>query len=950
MRPIFKLMKFKTNYLLHILFLVLWCCAFIIIAFLPKYDSEEVVVAPPTQKSEFFPKENVQSRNEYLRQVLANPTTGTVPANALEMEQSFAKELNFQAYLARFKRSKFGGSTSSSNNQLTWSSLGPNNVGGRTRAVALDVTNENIIVAGGVSGGVWRSENGGQTWTKTTTPEQLHSVTCIVQDIRPGKENVWYYGTGELVGNSTRAPGAPFRGDGIYKSIDGGRSWQPLPSTKVNDPDNFSSPFMYVWDITINPNSIDDEIIAAIYGGIIRSADGGQTWSTVLGNSLYELGGGIDLNILSSIFYTDIHRTDNGVFYASLSRSTNVSGIFSPLAGVYLSTDGISWFRVVTHSRLPYRRTELGSSLSNPNVVYFLSDTGIGHQLLKYDSNTGLSADLSRSIPDGSNDIESFDSQSSYDLFVRVHPNNPDIVYLGGTNLYRSTDGFATQSTTALIGGYSAADTDARYENHHPDQHDLVFLPSDPNVMISANDGGLFRTDDNLASTVAYQSLNNGYITTQYYTVTLSQSANDDFAFGGLQDNGTLLSGFNADNNAVRLIGGDGGFTASTKFGINYYSSFQNGQVYRLTLNPNLGLNSFARVDPVGAGTNPAQPILFINPFVLDNNNGNRMFYAGGDFIWRNKNLSQIPSGDQSKTSVNWDRLDRTSLEFGSVSALETSTIPENILYYGSSDGKLFKVLNAHSDEYEVAEITSDLFPLGAYINAIAVNPTDGDELVVVFSNYQVLSVFRSRDAGSSFESISGNLEDDPMGTGAGPSVRWAEIVPKISGEIDYYLATSIGLFSATFVDGDNTIWNQEGAATIGNVPVNMLDYRRSDGKVVAATHGNGLYSSRIDGVLPERVAPNNSKLTVQSAFPNPFVSDIAINFNVPETDFIRIRVYDTRGRVIKTIASGLGFKGENEIFWDATDVSNSSVPAGVYIIRIEYRDQIEALKVICSR
>jgi len=326
------------------------------------------------------------------------------------------------------------------------------------------------------------------------------------------------------------------------------------------------------------------------------------------------------------------------------------------------------------------------------------------------------------------------------------------------------------------------------------------------------------------------------------------------------------------------------------------------------------------------------------------------MFYAGGDFIWRNKNLSQIPSGDQSKTSVNWDRLDRTSLEFGSVSALETSTIPENILYYGSSDGKLFKVLNAHSDEYEVAEITSDLFPLGAYINAIAVNPTDGDELVVVFSNYQVLSVFRSRDAGSSFESISGNLEDDPMGTGAGPSVRWAEIVPKISGEIDYYLATSIGLFSATFVDGDNTIWNQEGAATIGNVPVNMLDYRRSDGKVVAATHGNGLYSSRIDGVLPERVAPNNSKLTVQSAFPNPFVSDIAINFNVPETDFIRIRVYDTRGRVIKTIASGLGFKGENEIFWDATDVSNSSVPAGVYIIRIEYRDQIEALKVICSR
>ena len=181
-------------------------------------------------------------------------------------------------------------------------------------------------------------------------------------------------------------------------------------------------------------------------------------------------------------------------------------------------------------------------------------------------------------------------------------------------------------------------------------------------------------------------------------------------------------------------------------------------------------------------------------------------------------------------------------------------------------------------------------------------------------------------------------------------SVRWAEIVPLQSGEIDYYVATSIGLFSATFVDGDNTIWNQEGASSIGNVPVNMLDYRRSDGKVVAATHGNGLYSSRINGVLPERLTPNSNKLTVQSAFPNPFVSDIAVNFNVPETDFIRVRVYDSRGRLIKTIASGLGFTGENEIFWDGTDVSDNPVPPGLYIIRIEYRDQIEAQKVIYSR
>ena len=943
-------MKFKINSTLPVLFLVLWCVSFTVITFLPEQEVEEIIVTPPSQKSEFFPKENVQGRNDYLQQVLANPATGRVPANALKMEQAFANELNFQADLARIKKSKAGSSSSASTNLLTWSSLGPNNVGGRTRAIALDVRDENVIIAGGVSGGVWRSENGGQTWTKTTTPEQLHSVTCVVQDTRPGKQNIWYYGTGELVGNSARAPGAPFRGDGIYKSVDGGRSWQPLPSTQVNEPENFISPFMYVWDITLNPNSANDEIIAAIYGGIIRSADGGQTWNTVLGNSLYEFGGGVDLNILNSIFYTDVHRAPNGVFYATLSRATNVAGIFSPLAGVYLSTDGIDWFRVITHTRFPYRRTEIGSSPSEPNIVYFLSDTGIGHQLVKYNTNTGLTEDRSAGLPDGSNDIESFDSQSSYDLFVRVHPNNTDVVYIGGTNLYRSTNGFANQNNTSLIGGYSAANTDARYENHHPDQHDLVFLPSNPNVMISANDGGLFRTNDNLASTVAYESLNNGYITTQYYTITLSQSANDDFAFGGLQDNGSLLSPLNAGSNAFRLIGGDGGYTASTKFGINYYASFQNGQVYRLTLNANFNLTSFARVDPVGAGANPSQSILFINPFVLDNNNGNRMFYAGGDFIWRNRNLSQIPSGEQTKTNVNWDRLDRTLINSGSISALETSTIPENILYYGTLDGQVFKVLNAHSDEYSVGEITSNLFPAGGYINSIAVNPTNGNELIVVFSNYEVLSVFRSIDGGQTFESISGNLEENANGVGSGPSVRWAEIVPKEAGAYDYFLATSIGLFSTSILDGNNTVWNQEGSNSIGNVPVNMLDYRRIDGQIVAATHGNGLYASNINGVLPETIISTPGRLTIEPPFPNPFVSELTIKFNVPETDFIRVRVYDSRGRLIKTIASGLGFTGENEIFWDGTDVSDNPVPPGLYIIRIEYRDQIEAQKVIYSR
>jgi len=917
----------------------------------PEPKNNETVVDPPKARSEFFSRENVQQRSEYIHQMLANPSTDEIPINIRELENQFAQELAFKANLNRLRMRAAGTDSQNAPSLLTWSSLGPNNVGGRTRAVAIDVQNENIILAAGVSGGVWRSSNGGQSWTKTTKSDQLHSVTCIVQDTRPGKENVWYYGTGELVGNSTRSPGAPFRGDGIYKSTDGGLNWLPLPSTQVNNPEKFNSPFMYVWDITINPNSVNDEIIAAIYGGIVRSADGGQTWATVLGNSLYEIGNNVDLNDVTAIFYTEVYRANNGVFYATLSNATNANTL-SSVAGIYKSIDGVNWTRIITYTNRVYRRTEIGASLSNANIVYFLSDTSEGHRLIRYNNSTGAIDDRSVNLPDGTDEeIESFDSQNSYDLFVRVHPADENIVFVGGTNIYRSTDGFATKENVQWIGGYNPDEEgDNNYPNHHPDQHDLIFLPSNPNVMISANDGGLFKTNNNLASPVVYESLNNGYITTQYYTVNMSQSPADNFAFGGLQDNGTILSAFGGNNNGINLIGGDGGFTASTRFGLNYYTSFQNGQVYRLTLNRNFALSSFARVDPSGAGADPSQPILFINPYVLDHNNGNRMFFAGGDFLWRNRNLSQIPSGLQTKTDVNWERLERTEIASGSISALETSSDQENILYYGTSAGQVFRMDFAHSDGYAVTEITSDILPSGGYVNSIAVNPTNADEIVVVFSNYQIKSVFRSTDGGVTFEGISGNLEEDPTGMGAGPSVRWVEIVPKTDGVTEYYLATSVGLFSTTALNGENTIWLQEGQQSIGNVPVNMLDYRRSDGKIVIATHGNGLYQSQIQGVVPEPVIPSGSGLVVQNAFPNPFTDNIAISYTLPETDAVRARVYNSNGKLVKTIALGLGFQGENEIFWNGTDVSNSPVPPGVYIIRLEYRGEIKAQKVIYTR
>lgn len=952
-RVIFKSMR-KPK-LLTSLMTALACYVLVasVLSFTNTQKSLPDVVDPPESRSEIGTKEDKSARENYLREMLVDPSTGKVPPNIRKKEIAFAKSQR-DLFLRGIRQSPAGVNDAQT---LDWTNVGPENFGGRTRAIAMDSRDENTLLAGGVSGGVWRSTDLGQSWTKVTVSDQLQSVTAIAQDTRAGQEDTWYYGTGELVGNSARAPGAPLRGDGIYKSLNGGQTWNPLPSTQTQSPGFFNSPFQYVWDMVTDPNSADDVVLAAIFGGIVRSTDGGQTWTTVLGNDLLNLGVGIDLNEVESIFYTDVHVSGNGTFYASLSAVTNTNEL-SPLGGIYRSDDGINWDLIRAADPLQTRRTEIGSSPSDPNIVYFLVDEVVGPRLYYYDDrNQGQIVVRTDVLPSESQGIESLDSQQSYNLMVKVHPTDPNIVFLGGTNLYRSTDGFTNINSTAWIGGYDPDGAEgARYPGHHPDQHDILFLPSDPNRMISVNDGGVFITDNILAQTVTYSSLNNGFVTTQFYTGSIGRAPADTFVFGGTQDNGSLLAnnaGLQADN-GVRLIGGDGGFTASTPFGFYYYASFQNSEIYRLTLNNNFQLTSFARVDPTGGGANPGQSYLFINPYVLDPNNSNRMYLAGGDFVWRNRNLSQIPAGSQFTTSVNWDRLDRTNLQTGRVSAIQVSSEPRDIVYYGTSDGRVFKITDANNDLYNVTSITDAAFPEDGYVRSIAIDPTDANHIIVSFSNYGVQSVFRSTDGGSSFTNVSGSLEDNPDGSGNGPSVRWVSIVPITGGDYMYYAATSTGLYSTTTIDGDNTNWVQEASGTdmnnIGDAIVNMIDYRRSDGRIMVATHGRGIFTSRISNVEPRPIDPTAETFDISNIYPNPFVNDVTIGVNVPETSFVRIRIYDTGGNLVRIVSNALAFEGENEFFWDGNNVDGAAAPDGVYLVRITYRDQNEVRRVLLSR
>ena len=902
-------------------------------------------------KSSIGTEENPQARAEFELMKIRDPKTGTVPANIRQ------KEINFSQTIPT--RNQLANQRSESLKKEVWELAGPVNVGGRTRAVALDIQNKNTIVAGGVSGGIWRSTNGGSSWSRTSDLENRNSVTTIAQDTRVGAENVWYYGTGELSGNSARGGGAPYRGDGIFKSTDGGQSWSQLASTKDADPSVFGSQFQYIWRIVTNHKRSDaDELIVAAYGGILRSVDGGNSWMVMIGEELNNLPDDSDLNDSVAPFYTEIAKNADGHFYASLSHTTSTEDVIYSEAGFYWSANGADWYHISPpeFSSLSLSRTVISAG---GNEAYFYSNFNDFTYLFKYKF-TGIDAsgspkgnwsDLSNNLPKFEG-IGQLDVQGGYNMAIKVDPNNPDLVFLGGTNLYRSSDGFESNNNIDWIGGYAETEGISVYENHHPDQHDVLFIPSKSSALLSINDGGLFLTNNSSASSVSWSSLNNGYITSQFYTVSIPKSETSDLIIGGLQDNGSLIN--TSGSKKVfwkKILGGDGAYAATTSQGLYWYASFQKSQIYRLTLNSNYDLTSSARVDPTDGASKTDSEYLFINPYVLDAINPNIMYLAGGNAIWRNNNLAQVPSGSQETTDVNWDLITTTILSEETITALEITNDSE-FLYYGTNSSGFFRLETPSLKGEETKKRLSLIDgPESSHVSCISANPENGAEVLTIFSNYGIPSIFHSADAGETFEDVGGNLEQFIDGTGNGPSIRWGEIVPLQGGGTRYFVGTSVGLYSTDILEGTATTWLKEGEETIGKAVVMMMDYRPLDGAFVVATHGNGVFRTNINGF--KKIDPKTTgteKFRISNVFPNPFKDVMTIEMDIPQSSYMTVDIYDMFGKHVRNLIAGQQFGGKNTVSWDGKSQGGVSMRDGMYMYRIIYNGQIEVGRIVYDR
>lgn len=884
--------------------------------------------------------DNKSGRDHYEWMRLHDPNTGQIPYHIRLKELAFAATLP-GADAGSYKTTQ----------TATWFARGPWNVGGRTRAFAIDATNENILLAGSPSGAMWRSVDAGVTWTRTTALNQYHGVTCIAQDKRPGKTGTWYTGSGEAYGASASGSSASYYlGNGMYKSTDGGLTWNVIPSTCSNTPQTFDNIWDLIWNVqTDSTEKVNDLVFAATYGAVYKSINGGTSWTLARGGGTYS-------------YFTDVMVTPKGIVYATLSSEGSQKGIWRS------ADKGVTWTSILP-SNFPtsYKRMVMGYAPSDENQVYFLANTpGFGqpdtnfqgsiewNSLWKYKylsgngSGTGGSwNNLSSNLPTTGGPFDKFNCQGSYDLVVKVKPNDTAVVYIGGTNLYRSTDGFYTSTKTKFIGGYEEGATLPvvnMYADHHPDQHGIEFLPSNPNVMFSANDGGVFKTMNDTASTVVWTSLNNGYLTTMFYTIALDHAVpGNNIIVAGAQDNG---SWFTNNNNLMSPWtmprGGDGSYCAVADSQKMYYLSIQNGKMMKAKLDGSGNVLNYARIDPLGG-----KGYQFINPYVLDPNNNNLMYLAGGKRLWRNNDLSGIPLiNNWDSITTNWVQWPDTVPAAGSrITAVAVSKNPANRVYYGTDKQKIYRVNNAHTGTPTPIDITSTSFNASGYVSCIAIDPNDADKVLLVFSNYGIYSLWYTTDGGTTWSKVAGNLEQNSFGTGNGPSLRWASILPVNGGNV-YLVGGSTGLYAADTLIANGTTWVQQAPGLIGNAVVDMIDTRLSDGQVVVATHAHGIFSANITSKADITRISDLEKTTFEmNAYPNPFSDKVNIAFELKKRTNVNLVICDELGRVVVKLADAVLAQGKHEYTFEP-----SGRTAGIYYARLQAGESTETRKLLLVR
>lgn len=873
--------------------LALLCVLFGIYFFIPNDSSAEVktvntesdVTVKKKKKTDTERMLYAEERAMHEFNMQKNPDTGEIPIE--EKAEEF--ENSIDAIPDQTQR------TTSS----TYTFRGPSNFGGRTRGLVIDISDatSNTILAGGVSGGVFRSTDGGSTWTKVSANDEIHNVTAIAQDPRPGFQNIWYYATGERRGNSASL-GSFYLGQGIWQSTDGGVTWAKIPGTD-SELTSFNSPYDIINNLAVNPTNGD--LLIASHDGIYRY-DG-----TNLNQEIDEPDG------LTGM--TDVVYTSSGRAYAAIDGGSSVNGVYTSPTG-----NG-SWTRISQNgSPIGWStngRIVLGTAPSNDDIVYglYVVSGFIEAELWRYTQSTDTWDDFSATLPDepGGNlaGNDPFAVQGGYDLVVSVKPDDENFVVIGGTNAYKVEDITASGTEFTRIGGYINNASYGLYNIggvvHHPDIHALVFDPNNTDVLFSGTDGGVHKTLDININPTTWVNLNNDYRTYQYYHVAMDPQTGSDLVFGGAQDNGTTRGGTivgNPDNSTMTTyFGGDGVAVgiARRPSNIQYYYGTQNGNI-------RTNLPTFRSIRPFNSSSQ------FVTYFYLDPDNNDALYYAGLSTLY-------MTTDSENVSTIGWTNMGSLpiSQNLRTFATSPGTYDPANsYLLIGGQSGGVYRL----DDPQNQTNLTGavNITPSGAstadgsVVSGFGIHPTDPDKVIATYANYGINSIYyteNATDANPTWTLVERNLPTH--------SVRSAAIA-EVGSETIFFVGTARGLYSTN--DPLNNDWELEAQNDIGFAVVSGLVYRASDKKLLIGTHGNGMFDTTVEGTLSNSEFSIVNKFTV---FPNPAISELNLqsaNFNF--SGALQYEISDITGKVInrgtidnkrvdvRNLNSGIYFLGLN--------------------------------------
>ncbi|HLO73930.1 MAG TPA: PA domain-containing protein [Flavobacterium sp.] len=632
--------------------------------------------------------------------------------------------------------------------------------------------------------------------------------------------------------------------------------------------------------------------------GVYKSTDGGSNW-TLLNLPLTVNGNKHCPN--------DIEIGVDGTIWVSTTNSWS----FGDGGGkIFSSTDGGNTF-VDKYTVTNGARTEIEVSNTTANKLYVLSEIDAVApstiEITMLVTNNGFStAPTVLTLPTGNETREityGFTGQQAfYDLMIESDPSNDQILYVGGIDLYRSTDG---ANSWVTISDWTS--------NVHADQHAMAFKPNNSNIAIFGNDGGVYYSGNLSATGTPATSRNNGFNVTQFHSVAVAPTGAtggnlvNDYFSAGAQDNGTnyFASVGPGINPSVESQGGDGGTTVFDQGADKYYIS---SYVYNVNINyRSTAGNVRAISNDAGSAANGA----FYPAMALDS--GLDILYtdysSGTSYIVRR--YTNLKSGIVGRTSIT------NALLTGSPTALKVSpyTSGSSTLLVGTKNGKLLRVTGINNTTGTWTDITGSGF-VGS-ISDVEYGLSN-DEIFVTVHNYGVTSIWYTSNGTSAtptWLNKEGNLPDLPVKCILQNPLNTNEVI----------IGTDLGVWYTNNFTASSPTWNQSYNG-MSNVKVPDMDLR-NDNKVFAATYGRGVFSGSFTAVSlsNDDIALNNEV----KIYPNP--SKGMINISIPSySGELKVNLFDINGREV--LSSAENFSIEKSI-------NLKGLESGIYVLKLQGND-----------